>query len=132
MTDGNTDHITFKNPSSKIMAQQLNFTDRQAQAILEMRLYKLIGLEIEALMKEHDETLENIAKYEDILEHRSSMAKVIIKELTAFKKAYGKERKTVIDNLKEAVVAAKKIEEQDVVFLMDSLRICKDCGYFCL
>lgn len=101
------------------MAQQLNFTDRQAQAILEMRLYKLIGLEIEALMKEHDETLENIAKYEDILEHRSSMAKVIIKELTAFKKAYGKERKTVIDNLKEAVVAAKKIEEQDVVFLMD-------------
>ena len=119
LTDGNTDHITFKNPSSKIMAQQLNFTDRQAQAILEMRLYKLIGLEIEALMKEHDETLENIAKYEDILEHRSSMAKVIIKELTAFKKAYGKERKTVIDNLKEAVVAAKKIEEQDVVFLMD-------------
>ena len=119
LTDGNTDHITFKNPSSKIMAQQLNFTDRQAQAILEMRLYKLIGLEIEALMKEHDETLKNIAKYEDILEHRSSMAKVIIKELTAFKKAYGKERKTVIDNLKEAVVAAKKIEEQDVVFLMD-------------
>lgn len=119
LTDGNTDHITFKNPSSKIMAQQLNFTDRQAQAILEMRLYKLIGLEIEALMKEHDETLENIAKYEDILEHRSSMAKVIIKELTAFKKAYGKERKTVIDNLKEAVVAAKKIEEQNVVFLMD-------------
>lgn len=119
LTDGNTDHITFKNPSSKIMAQQLNFTDRQAQAILEMRLYKLIGLEIEALMKEHDETLENIAKYEDILEHRSSMAKVIIKELTAFKKAYGKERKTVIDNLKEAVVAAKKIKEQDVVFLMD-------------
>ena len=119
LTDGNTDHITFKNPSSKIMAQQLNFTDRQAQAILEMRLYKLIGLEIEALMKEHDETLENIAKYEDILEHRSSMAKVIIKELTVFKKAYGKERKTVIDNLKEAVVAAKKIEEQDVVFLMD-------------
>ena len=119
LTDGNTDHITFKNPSSKIMAQQLNFTDRQAQAILEMRLYKLIGLEIEALMKEHDETLENIAKYEDILEHRSSMAKVIIKELTAFKKAYGKERKTVIDNLKEAVVVAKKIEEQDVVFLMD-------------
>ena len=119
LTDGNIDHITFKNPSSKIMAQQLNFTDRQAQAILEMRLYKLIGLEIEALMKEHDETLENIAKYEDILEHRSSMAKVIIKELTAFKKAYGKERKTVIDNLKEAVVAAKKIEEQDVVFLMD-------------
>ena len=114
-----TDNITFKNPASEIMAQQLHFTDRQAQAILDMRLYKLIGLEIEALMKEHDETLLNIGKYEDILEHRSSMAKVIIKELQNFKKQYGRERRTEIDNLKEAVVVEKKIEEQDVVFLMD-------------
>lgn len=119
LTDGVTDNITFKNPASEIMAQQLHFTDRQAQAILDMRLYKLIGLEIEALMKEHDETLLNIGKYEDILEHRSSMAKVIIKELQNFKKQYGRERRTEIDNLKEAVVVEKKIEEQDVVFLMD-------------
>ena len=109
---------SYDNAKERLM-ERFGLSEIQAQAILEMRLYKLIGLEIEALMKEHDETLENIAKYEDILEHRSSMAKVIIKELTAFKKAYGKERKTVIDNLKEAVVAAKKIEEQDVVFLMD-------------
>ena len=87
LTDGVTDNITFKNPASEIMAQQLHFTDRQAQAILDMRLYKLIGLEIEALMKEHDETLLNIGKYEDILEHRSSMAKVIIKELQNFKRS---------------------------------------------
>lgn len=119
LTEGNTDKITFKNPSSEIMAQQLNFTERQAQAILEMRLYKLIGLEIEALMKEHDETLANIGKYEDILGHRSSMAKVIMKELTGLKKAYGSGRRTVIDNLKEAVVEEKKLEEMDVVFLMD-------------
>ena len=119
LADGVTDNITFKNPASEIMAQQLHFTDRQAQAILDMRLYKLIGLEIEALMKEHDETLLNIGKYEDILEHRSSMAKVIIKELQNFKKQYAKERRTEIDNLKEAVVVEKKIEEQDVVFLMD-------------
>ena len=119
LTDRVTDNITFKNPASEIMAQQLHFTDRQAQAILDMRLYKLIGLEIEALMKEHDETLLNIGKYEDILEHRSSMAKVIIKELQNFKKQYAKERRTEIDNLKEAVVVEKKIEEQDVVFLMD-------------
>ena len=119
LTDGVTDNITFKNPASEIMAQQLHFTDRQAQAILDMRLYKLIGLEIEALMKEHDETLLNIGKYEDILEHRSSMAKVIIKELQNFKKQYARERRTEIDNLKEAVVVEKKIEEQDVVFLMD-------------
>ena len=94
-------------------------SERQATAILEMRLYKLIGLEIEALMKEHEETLANIVAYEDILNNRSSMAKVIIKELKTFQKAYASERKTKIDNLKEAVVVEKKIEEQDVVFLMD-------------
>ena len=84
-----------------------------------MRLYKLIGLEVEALMKEHNETLAKIAEYEDILARRSSMAKVIMKELKAFKKSYAKERKTVIDNLKEAVVIEKPIQEKDVVFLMD-------------
>ena len=42
-----------------------------------MRLYKLIGLEIEALLKEHDETTANIYRYEDILERRDSMAQVI-------------------------------------------------------
>ena len=40
-----------------------------------------IGLEIEALIKEHEETRAKIAEYSDILEHRSSMAKVIMKEL---------------------------------------------------
>ena len=39
----------------------LHFTERQANAILDMRLYRLIGLEIEALIKEHDETMKNIA-----------------------------------------------------------------------
>ena len=117
--NGDTSNITFKTKTSEKMAKQLRFTERQATAILEMRLYKLIGLEIDALMKEHNETLAKIAEYEDILSRRSSMAKVIMKELKAFKKSYAKERKTVIDNLKEAVVIEKPIEEKDVVFLMD-------------
>ena len=113
LTEGKTENITFKSKASELMAQQLCFTERQATAILEMRLYKLIGLEIEALMKEHEETLANIAAYEDILEHRSSMAKVIIKELQKFKKEYSRSRRTVIDNLKEAVIVKKEIEELD-------------------
>ena len=116
---GKTGNIRFKSKESEEMASKLRFTERQASAILEMRLYKLIGLEIEALMKEHEETLAKIAQYQDILEHRSSMAKVIIKELKQYIKEYGTPRKTAIDNLKEAVVAEKKIEEKDVVFLMD-------------
>ena len=119
LVEGKVDGIKFKSKESKIMAAQLMFTEKQANAILEMRLYKLIGLEIEALLKEHDKTLKNIASYEEILGSRTAMAKVIIKELDAFKKEYAKERKTVIDNIEAAVVEEKKIEEMDVVFLMD-------------
>ena len=119
LTDGITDNINFKSEQSKRDAAKLRFTERQTTAILEMRLQKLIGLELEALLKDHDETLKNIAKYEDILGSRAAMAKVIIKELENFKKEYVKPRKTVIDNLEEAVVVEKKIEEMDVVFLMD-------------
>lgn len=51
-----------------------------------MRLYKLIGLEIEALEKEYDQTLKNIASYEDILENHSSMSMDHQKELDQIKK----------------------------------------------
>ena len=60
LTKGVTENIKFKSGISKKMAAMLRFTERQATAILEMRLYKLIGLEIEALMKEHETTLANI------------------------------------------------------------------------
>ncbi len=119
LQDGVTDNIKFKSAQSKKDAAKLRFTERQTTAILEMRLQKLIGLEIEALLKDHEETLKNIAFYEDVLGSRASMAKVIIKELQNYKKEYTKERRTVIDNLEEAVVEEKKIEEIDVVFLMD-------------
>ncbi len=61
LMSGVTEGITFKSEKSKAQAAKLRFTERQATAILEMRLYKLIGLEIEALMKEHDTTMKNIA-----------------------------------------------------------------------
>ena len=119
LTSGETVAIRFKSKESEQKAKLLHFTERQASAILEMRLYKLIGLEIDALMAEHNETLANIEKYQDILTNRASMAKVIIKELDAMKKQYGRERKTEIANVEEAVYEEKKIEEMDVVFLMD-------------
>lgn len=119
LTMGVTDGIKFKSEQSKKDASRLRFTERQAEAILEMRLYKLIGLEIEALMRDHDKTLANIAEYEEILSNRGAMAKVIIRELEGYKKEYTTPRKTVIDNLAEVVIEEKKIEEMDVVFLMD-------------
>ena len=119
LVNGVTDNITFKSSISKKMAALLRFTERQATAILEMRLYRLIGLEIEALRREHEETLKNIARYEDILNNYDSMAGVIMEDLDRFKKEYGRKRRTSIENAAEAVFEEKKIEEQEVIFLMD-------------
>lgn len=119
LTAGVTDNINFKTAQSKKDAAMLRFTERQADAILEMRLYKLIGLEIEALLKDHEKTLANIAEYEEILGSRAAMAKVIIRELQRYKKEYASPRRTAIENLEAVVIEEKKIEEMDVVFLMD-------------
>jgi len=119
LVEGDTEGIRFKSKKSQIMASQLHFTDAQATAILEMRLYKLIGLEIDALIKEHEDTMANIFRYEDILERRESMTQVIINELDAIKKEYGRKRRTVIDNVEEAVLVEKAVEETEIVFLMD-------------
>lgn len=119
LTNGITENISFKSNISKKMASMLRFTERQATAILEMRLYKLIGLEIEALQREHQETLKNISRYEDILNNYASMSEVIMEELDYYKKTYGRKRRTVIENAEEAVYEEKKVEEQEVVVLMD-------------
>ena len=119
LTSGITDNIKFKSSISKKMAAMLRFTERQATAILEMRLYKLIGLEIEAQMNEHDETLKKIARYEDILNNYDSMAEVIIADLEQLKTEFSRKRRTQIENAEEAVYEENKIEEQEVVFLMD-------------
>ncbi|MCR4685091.1 MAG: DNA topoisomerase 4 subunit A [Lachnospiraceae bacterium] len=119
LMEGKTEGIRFKSRISKKMAEQLRFTERQATAILEMRLYKLIGLEIEALLKDHEQTLKNIATYKDILLNPKSMDKVIIKELESYQKEYGRERRTAIIDAEEIVYEDKKIEEMDVVVMID-------------
>lgn len=119
LVEGVTEGIKFKSRESSVMAGYLRFTENQANAILDMRLYKLIGLEIEALINEHEETLANIYRYEDILERKSSMAQVIMNELDAMKKEFAQKRKTVIDNCEEAVFEEKKMEEMDIYCLVD-------------
>ncbi len=125
LMNGQTEGIRFKSKQSEKMAAKLNFTERQATAILEMRLYKLIGLELEALMKEHDTTMKNIARYSEILNDYDEMAKAIIRELDRFKKVYGVPRKTLIENAEEIVFEEKKPEELPVVFLMDLFNYCR-------
>ena len=119
LVNGVTEGINFKSRESKAMAAQLLFSEAQADAILEMRLYKLIGLELNALIKDHEQTVANIYRYEDILESHESMSMVIQDELRKIKKEYSAKRKTVIDNRENAVYEEKPIEEIDVAFVMD-------------
>lgn len=119
LVEGETKGIRFKSKGSELMASQLRFTEKQANAILDMRLYKLIGLEIEALIAEHEDTLTNIFKYEDILARRDAMAQVIINDMEDFKKQYKRERRTTIENGVEAVFEEAKQQELDVYFLLD-------------
>lgn len=116
---GNTEGISFKTEKSRKDASKLHFTEKQAGAILELRLYKLIGLEILALEKEYEETLARIAEYEDILNSRRTMVKVIKKDLDNIKKEYALPRRTIIEDGKAAVFEEQELVEQEVVFLMD-------------
>lgn len=119
LISGQTEGIKFKSESSRKQAAGLNFTERQASAILEMRLYKLIGLEILALRKEYDECLKKIAGYEKLLGSKKEMAKVIKADLQKIKKEYSVPRRTVIEDGKAAVFVEKEVPEQEVMFIMD-------------
>ena len=119
LVNGNVEGIKFKSEQSKKQAAGLDFTERQASAILEMRLYKLIGLEILNLQKEYDECVKKIEKYEKILGSRKEMAKVIKADLINIKKEYGVARRTVIEDGEAAVFEEKKIPEMEVMFIMD-------------
>ncbi|MCQ2500713.1 MAG: DNA topoisomerase 4 subunit A [Lachnospiraceae bacterium] len=119
LTMGITEGINFKKKVSEKAARNLCFTQRQADAILEMRLYKLIGLEIEALLKDNEETLKKIASYEDILNNYDSMAEVISADLLAVKKEYARPRRTQITHADVVVIEEAPIQESEVVILMD-------------
>ena len=119
LTTGKTEGIRFKTKKSEKEAAKLDFTPDQADAILHMRLYRLIGLEIDALTKEHDKTLESIARYRDILENHDSMSRVIIKELDQIKKSYSSPRKTSIENAAVPVFTEKKPDAIEIAVLID-------------
>lgn len=125
LISGDTGEIRFKSAKSKKAASKLCFTERQATAILEMRLYKLIGLEILALQSEYADILNKIREYEDILNNPASMKKVIKKDLAKIKKDYGFERRTELTDAKAAVCVEEAPEVKDMILVMDRFGYCK-------
>ena len=122
---GDISKIQFKHPGFEEDAKQLDFTEKQANAILEMRLYKLIGLEILALQKEYKECLKRIAEYQKVLESRDGMNRVIKEDLDHIKEEFAEPRKTLIENGKEAVFEESAAAVAEVVFVMDRFGYCK-------
>lgn len=125
LTTGDVTNIHFKVPGFEEDAKKLAFTERQASAILEMRLYKLIGLEILALEKEHRETLRKIGEYKKILGSRAQMNRVIKEDLAAIKAEFATPRRTLIEDGPEAVYDESAVAVQEMVFVMDRFGYCK-------
>ncbi|WP_294148417.1 DNA topoisomerase (ATP-hydrolyzing) subunit A [uncultured Clostridium sp.] len=119
LMNGDISNIKFRVPGFEEDAKQLHFTEKQASAILEMRLYKLIGLEIMALEKEYKETLKKIREYEKILSSKITMDDVIKKDLEGIKAEFATPRRTLLEDGKEAVYDETAVEIREVVFIMD-------------
>ena len=122
---GNTERIQFRVPGFEEDAKSLHFTEKQATAILDMRLYRLIGLEIIALQKAYKETLKKIREYRHILSSQKNMDLVIKEDLDAIKAEFAVPRKTLLEDGGEIVLEEKKEEEREMVFAMDRFGYCK-------
>ena len=100
------------------LMERFGLTEIQAQAILDMRLQRLTGLEILALRKEYAELLKTIAELEAILNNEKKLMNVIKKELQAVADQFGDERRTTIEevhNVVEALVKEEKTAEEALV-----------------
>ena len=116
---GKVDNIKYRIPEDKKIAKTFDFTELQADAILDMRLSRLIGLELEALKKENEKTKQNIEKYIKILSDKKYMKKVIKDDLESIIKEYGQSRKTSIKNIEKAVIKKEAPKAFKEVVLMD-------------
>ena len=116
---GKVDNIKYRIPEDKKIAKTFDFTELQADAILDMRLSRLIGLELEALKKEIEKTKQNIEKYTKILGDKKYMKKVIKDDLESIIKEYGQPRKTSIKNIEKAVIKKEAPKAFKEVVLMD-------------
>ena len=119
--------IKFRERDREFMStiETFHFTERQAQAILDMRLSKLIGLELIELKKQHAETLRNIKEYRGILGSRERMNEVLSEDLMMIKAAYAVPRRTVLEDGKEAVFNENEVQEISCYYIQDKFGYCK-------
>lgn len=118
LINGDTTDIKFKTKASQKEAATLDFTDRQAEAILSMPLSKLIGLEILKLHEENDELLKSIAEYKFVLGDINELYKIIKSRLKDFKKTFNVPRRTILLNVENAEYV-EEVKIEDIYVLID-------------
>jgi DNA gyrase subunit A len=98
------------------LMQQFQFSEIQAQAILDMRLQRLTGLEREKILAEHAETVKQIARYKEILNDEREVYKIIVEELREIKKLHADERRTqIVDETTDISIEDMIVEEDMAV-----------------
>ena len=101
--------------AKKALVLQFELTEIQAQAILDMRLQRLTGLERDKIIEEYKETIQAIARYREILASERLILNIIKEELSELQQRYGDERRTEIVEETEAITVEDMIVEEDMV-----------------
>ena len=102
----------------KALISELDFSHRQAQAILEMRLQKLTGLEIESLRKERKEFLEKVEKLKQTLSSEEKILDILKQELIELKDKYNRPRRTEIVQGSGEITNRDLISKEEVVLFL--------------
>ncbi|MBE6942404.1 MAG: DNA gyrase subunit A [Ruminococcaceae bacterium] len=108
---------SYDDAKENLMAR-FGLSEVQAQAILEMRLKALQGLDREKLEAEHKELLERIAYFERVLSDPELVKSILKDELTAIRDKYGDDRKTEIQDVEDEIDIEDLIEEETCVFTL--------------
>ena len=108
---------SYDNAKENLM-QRFSLSDVQAQAILDMRLKALQGLEREKLQNEYDELEKRIAYFRELLANPEKVKAVLRDELIAIRDKYGDERKTEIQDIEDDIDIEDLIEEEQCVFTL--------------
>lgn len=103
------------NIAKENLMNQFAFTDRQAQAILEMRLQRLTGLERDKILNELKEILERIEWLKKVLSDVNEVYKIISEELTEIREKYSNPRRTKIEDSGEDIDVEDLIAKEDII-----------------
>lgn len=106
------------NEAKEKFYQEFNLTDSQSQAILDMRIRRLTGLERERLEAEYEKLMADIKWFKEVLENNDVLMNLIKEELLEIKSKYGDLRRTVISNGNTDIEIEDIIKKEDVVITL--------------